>query len=107
MRSDIRLKLLVSQLFVTLLTIGVLCMTLGVAGKELYGALVAALATAASAALLFSYILFSDNYRSLLVMAKIATQIGRGGIPGKAPVSGNDVVVELAREVNDMSSSDL
>jgi two-component system phosphate regulon sensor histidine kinase PhoR len=107
-RSDIRLKLLGSQLFVTIFTIAVLCFCLifamGITVKSLYGPLGAALAAAASASLFFSYILFNDTYRSLLVMANITAKIGRGEYAGKAPVSGNDAVGELAREMNDMSA---
>ncbi len=107
MSSDIRLKLILSQLFVTIVTIGViyfyLCFTMGIIGKEVYGALVAAFATAASASLLFSYILFNDTYRSLLVMADITAKIGRGECAGKAPVTNNDAVGELARVLNEMS----
>ncbi len=107
MSNDLRWKLLVSQLL-AVLVVGVvlyvyLCMTMGIPGKALQGAFVAALAAVASTSLLFSYIFFNDTYRSLLVMAKIATQIGRGEFAGKVPVSGDDAVGELARVLNDMS----
>jgi len=107
-RIDIRWKLLVSQLFAALVTIGVLylylCLTMGITGKGLQGVFTIALAAAAGASLLFNYIFFDGTYRSLLVMIRIATQIGRGEDAGKAPVPCDDTVGELAGVMNVMSA---
>ena len=108
MRSDIRWKLLGSQFFTALVTTGVLyfylSFTMGITGKGLQVAFAIALAAAACASLLFSYLFFNDSYRSLLVMAKIATRIGKGEFEEKAPVSSNDTVGELAGVMNVMST---
>jgi two-component system, OmpR family, phosphate regulon sensor histidine kinase PhoR len=107
-RIDIRCKLLVSQLFAALVTIGILYVYLwfkmGINAKGLQGAFVIGLAAATSASLFIDYILFNDTYRSLLAMAKIAAQIGRGEFTGKAPVSSNDAVGDLAGVMNVMST---
>jgi two-component system phosphate regulon sensor histidine kinase PhoR len=63
-----------------------------------------ALAAAACASLLFSYLVFNGSYRSLLVMAKIATRIGNGEFEEKATVSSDDAVGELAGVMNVMST---
>jgi two-component system phosphate regulon sensor histidine kinase PhoR len=108
MKNDLRWKLLFSQLLVALVVGGILyvyvCLIMGNTGNGLQGAFGAAMAAATCASLLFSYLLFNDTYKSLLVMAKIATQIGRGEFTAKAPVSSNDAVGELARVMNDMST---
>lgn len=108
MKNDLRLKLLLSQLLVALVVGGILyiylCLIMGNTGKGVQGAFGTALVAAACASLLFSYLFFNETYKSLLVLAKIATQIGRGEFTGKAMVSCNDAVGELARVMNDMSN---
>lgn len=108
MSSNIRWKHVFSQLFVTLVAIAViyvyLLFAIGISGKELYGALAAALTAAAGASLILNYFIFNDTYTSLLAMAKIAPRIGMEGYAGKVPVSGNDIVGELARGLNEMSA---
>lgn len=108
MISDIRWRFIISQFFAALVTLGVffvyLWLAMGITGKGMQAAFVIALAAAACVSLLFSYIFFNDTYRSLLAMARIASQIGKGEFAGKASVSGNDAVGELAGMMNVMSA---
>ena len=108
MKNDLRWKLLLSQFLVALVVGGILYIYLylimGNTGKGVQGAFGAALAAATCASLLFSYLFFDDTYKSLLVMTKIATQIGRGEFAEKAPVSSDDAVGKLASMMNDMSN---
>ena len=108
MKSDIRWKLHFSQIFTALVTIGALYVYLwfsvGIAGKGLHIAFAIALAAAVCTSLLFSYFFFNDSYRSLLIMARIATRIGKGEFEDRAPVSSDDAVGELAGVMNVMSS---